>query len=683
MAPSSGSKTKGSDLNGVLLKADMSAAADALSAKLSRKRTKTGCLTCRRRRIKCGEERPTCRNCVKSKRQCEGYAQRVIFKPTTGYDYQPVANGAAHITFHSSSLDGQPFAYPPGLPIGAVDAPHGHVQHIPVDQFHLGHSHLAYQGDQLAGQQPLPTQIIQQSPVQNAPLGYIPQSVPQQQIFAGSLPVTYQQSPAQHTAHVYPVTTAAFGTPVEYATPSTQQAVSAFVHANGQPNWRQQNVHAHDQKWQYSSPTTSVTLDKVSPASAHSSNTIPWNNTSSLEESPPSWPAETYAAQYLPSHQLEFQAQPGHQQVHREPNTRRNGSNTSANYQTSDFYQHVQQQFDTSNVLAQAAVETQDDDYYDVEPDEEMETETSMLSSIDRERQQTLHTILQMNNISIQDLHTRRYDTFIYDGILTDYKPEAVASPLRNPATARVFAHFISVTGPSLSIYERHPLNTSVLFTPGDIPFSQQGLWTYTMPMAALHHQGLLHAMLALASLHIARLQNESPTPSMKHYSWSLKRIHSCVSNAKKRYKLTTIAATMLLGFYEIMTAEHTKWNMHLTGSKQLFLETDFVTMSRQFRTLKIEKMLRLQSGEAINNSPPNLRARDEILDQISDVDDRIVSEFAGKAVRYDDHGQIVTQNIKLPPQLDLGRFEILRDLYWWYLKQDAYQSIISGNSLL
>lgn len=49
-------------------------------AKSSRKRTKTGCQTCRRRRIKCGEERPNCQNCTKSKRDCQGYNQPVIFK---------------------------------------------------------------------------------------------------------------------------------------------------------------------------------------------------------------------------------------------------------------------------------------------------------------------------------------------------------------------------------------------------------------------------------------------------------------------------------------------------------------------------------------------------------------------------------------------------------------------------
>ncbi|KAJ4290471.1 hypothetical protein N0V90_010688 [Kalmusia sp. IMI 367209] len=51
---------------------------------VARKRTKTGCLTCRKRRIKCGEERPSCTNCIKSKRQCEGYNPRIVFQPPIG-----------------------------------------------------------------------------------------------------------------------------------------------------------------------------------------------------------------------------------------------------------------------------------------------------------------------------------------------------------------------------------------------------------------------------------------------------------------------------------------------------------------------------------------------------------------------------------------------------------------------
>jgi len=40
--------------------------------KTVKKRTKTGCLTCRLRRIKCDEGKPECNNCKKSKRQCGG-----------------------------------------------------------------------------------------------------------------------------------------------------------------------------------------------------------------------------------------------------------------------------------------------------------------------------------------------------------------------------------------------------------------------------------------------------------------------------------------------------------------------------------------------------------------------------------------------------------------------------------
>lgn len=47
-----------------------------------KRRTKTGCLTCRKRRIKCDEAMPACRNCQKSKRECAGYDP--IFKQQQG-----------------------------------------------------------------------------------------------------------------------------------------------------------------------------------------------------------------------------------------------------------------------------------------------------------------------------------------------------------------------------------------------------------------------------------------------------------------------------------------------------------------------------------------------------------------------------------------------------------------------
>ncbi|KAF2731188.1 hypothetical protein EJ04DRAFT_15615 [Polyplosphaeria fusca] len=60
-----------------------------------KRRTKTGCLTCRKRRIKCDEAHPMCRNCQKSKRECLGYDP--IFKQQPGpAQIQPAPNSTPH-----------------------------------------------------------------------------------------------------------------------------------------------------------------------------------------------------------------------------------------------------------------------------------------------------------------------------------------------------------------------------------------------------------------------------------------------------------------------------------------------------------------------------------------------------------------------------------------------------------
>ncbi|KAF5685235.1 zinc finger transcription factor ace1 [Fusarium circinatum] len=49
-----------------------------------RKSTKPGCLACRQRRIRCDERRPTCSQCIISKRDCEGISPIVSFKGSMG-----------------------------------------------------------------------------------------------------------------------------------------------------------------------------------------------------------------------------------------------------------------------------------------------------------------------------------------------------------------------------------------------------------------------------------------------------------------------------------------------------------------------------------------------------------------------------------------------------------------------
>lgn len=98
-----------------------------------------------------------------------------------------------------------------------------------------------------------------------------------------------------------------------------------------------------------------------------------------------------------------------------------------------------------TQVLDEAAIENEDDDYWDVQSDEDMfdvetaEDEKALLAT------KEFDTIRRIHFENYNELGIRRYDAFLYDGLLSDYRPEYAASPLRNPKTARVFAHYIHV----------------------------------------------------------------------------------------------------------------------------------------------------------------------------------------------------------------------------------------------
>lgn len=271
------------------------------------------------------------------------------------------------------------------------------------------------------------------------------------------------------------------------------------------------------------------------------------------------------------------------------------------------------------------------------------------------------------------DTIPRGYTSFLPPTMLDTYHAEHYASPLKNPHTARVFIHFISATSKSISIFERQSQDSSELFLePGSNP--EQGLWTYTLPMMALQHQGLLHAMLALSSLHIAKLQNGPTAPSMKHYTYSIKRIHNSVGKKNKRHLTTTLAATLLLAFYEVMTADHSKWCWHLRGASYLVQELNFKRMSYYFKREQTEQSAQ---EEALNYNGIRGHQRRPSNPNIINVD--LVSGLVGRTVDWKTPGN--TPELEEP--FDSQKYHIFQDLFWWYARQDTYQSIISGNRVL
>ena len=65
--------------------------------------------------------------------------------------------------------------------------------------------------------------------------------------------------------------------------------------------------------------------------------------------------------------------------------------------------------------------------------------------------------------------------------------------------------------------------------------------------------------------------------------------------------------------------------------------------------------------------------------------DEGMISTIVGEKVSYDDFGRVLEETGKRAStnaifnDLDLRTYEILQDVFWFYARQDAFQSIISG----
>ncbi|KAF2626467.1 hypothetical protein BU25DRAFT_99806 [Macroventuria anomochaeta] len=698
-----------------------------------RKRTKTGCLTCRKRRIKCGEERPTCANCIKSKRQCEGYNQRVVFKPPIG-DWPNHPGVVSTIQYHTSMLPGTrnpQFQTPQSTGQAQEHAP-APLQPRPSGSFDISNMDadstiaMSTASQVLVGgpnsyspeqtyQQPLPSPHQQplHSPhhlIQNPTptTSYFPQPSPIHTTF--QIPYSHGQDatfpdPQRYTQNqgLYQPTPASYDNFVDaklatsqalptqavfqqqYPSPTQSEDYNAHIqHSNISP--REDTIpHYAGQRpimQRYNShPHVAGHHPQLSPVGVSQAG-YTFSSFSHAD-----FTHSSYQSVQIPSHDMMADAKYLPQPVLEQPTAVSQTQTEESRLLLRGFAgdDHVS----PSQVLDEAAIEYEDDDYWDVQSDDEMIDcdggENTMVASKEFEIIRRIH----FENSS--ELGIRRYDTFLYDGLLTRYKPEYAASPLRNPKAARVFAHFIHVTAVSISIYERNPRNSSLIFE-GPTPPAQQGLWTYILPLKALNHQGLLHAMLALSSLHIARLQGASITPSYKHYAYSLKRLGRSLGNPKKRLSIPTLATALLLAFYEVWTAEHTKWSTHLVGAAQLLTELDFRSLTREARRLKAaqmaeERQFPYQNPEMLidqHQFNENIRERD------LKPDENLVSAIIGKQVSYDDFGMIVEDNgarqdakTRLLGDFDMRSFETLQDLYWWYCRHDMWQSCVSGNPLI
>lgn len=201
-------------------------------------------------------------------------------------------------------------------------------------------------------------------------------------------------------------------------------------------------------------------------------------------------------------------------------------------------------------------------------------------------------------------------------------------------------------------------------------------------PVLSFHHPALLHAILALSSLQVSKLQNNSPTAALKHYHIALRRVAKNVTTPSRRLRLATLAAALLLAYYEVWNSEHTKWCSHLYGARTLFAEIPLREIARRClpaRSLADRRRIMKEMGPAGAGGPlpPDPNA----------LDFDLLTTITGYPVAADDYclreDQLFQSVESTVTERDIENFESLRDLFWWYCKMDVYQAMLGGAKLL
>lgn len=289
------------------------------------------------------------------------------------------------------------------------------------------------------------------------------------------------------------------------------------------------------------------------------------------------------------------------------------------------------------------------------------------------------------------DEHSRiSFRSFLPEvGVLATYRPTLSSSPLMNPITAKIFCHFVYVLGPSMSLFERYPPNPHIAFTPGAGLHGPQNVWSYTVPILSLSHPPLLHAILALSSLHISKLTHGPNEPSLRHYHIALRRLGKAIASDRHRGHVATLAATLMLAYYETMAAEHDKWSSHIHGAKQLLREIDFERVTRRVELIDVEEASGEEQADtqyAAAPGRPSLLTMRKIRRHMiaEDVDETLQSYLMGGKRRRGNAQKPHRRTADRPfTKKELETLKLQADMFWWYAKMDCYQSLLSGCPLV
>lgn len=155
--------------------------------------------------------------------------------------------------------------------------------------------------------------------------------------------------------------------------------------------------------------------------------------------------------------------------------------------------------------------------------------------------------------------------------------------------------------------------------------------------------------------------------------------------SVNKRAQPATLAATLLLAWFEVWTSNHDKWCTHLIGARTIIGETPLRQMSRKVWLVHRQRYQEWAEVQAQNPFAAFMPQNDYPSHELADVDLDLMKNLTGEPVYFLEGGDTSSWQSKVRDctERDLENYEHLADLYWWFAKMDVYQAFLGGSHLL
>lgn len=184
----------------------------------------------------------------------------------------------------------------------------------------------------------------------------------------------------------------------------------------------------------------------------------------------------------------------------------------------------------------------------------------------------------------------------------------------------------------------------------------------------------------------MAELSGDRRAASSLHYGRSIRSLGKSYQSVNKRAQPATLAATLLLAFYEVWTSNHDKWCTHMIGARIIISETPLRQMSRQVWAVHRQRYQQWIEVQAQNPFAEYMPQNDHPSHELAEVDLELVKSLTGKPVFFlegVDPAAFQQTKMRNCTERDLENYEHLADLYWWFCKMDVYQAFLGGSKLL